>query len=76
VPRTQWTVQRSDFHVAPDADLDDRSPKTPFIDVLLVLPDFADGTAQPETVAPSFRHMLLPCDRDRVTQRGEHRDAL
>lgn len=59
VTRAQRTVQRSDFHVAPDADLDDRSPKTLFIDALVVLPELADGTATPETVAPSFRHMLL-----------------
>src|SRR4029077_3293608 len=59
VTRAQRTVQRSDFHVAPGADPDDRSPKTLFIDVLVVLPELADGTATPETVAPSFRHMLL-----------------
>lgn len=59
VTRAQRTVQRSDFHVAPDADPDDRSQKTLFIDVLVVLPELADGTATPETVAPSFRHMLL-----------------
>jgi len=59
VTRAQRTVQRSDFHVAPDADPDDRSPKTLFIEVLVVLPELADGTATPETVAPAFRHMLL-----------------
>ncbi|RUV74837.1 MAG: DUF2813 domain-containing protein [Mesorhizobium sp.] len=59
VTRAQRTVQRSDFHVAADADPDDRSPKALFIDVLVVLPELADDTATPETVAPSFRHMLL-----------------
>jgi putative ATP-dependent endonuclease of OLD family len=59
VTRAQRTLQRSDFHVGPGADPDDRSPKTLFIDVLVVLPELADGTATPETVAPSFRHMLL-----------------
>lgn len=59
VTRAQRTVQRSDFHVAPDADPDDRTPKTLFIEVLVVLPELADGTATPETVAPSFRHMQL-----------------
>jgi putative ATP-dependent endonuclease of OLD family len=59
VTRAQRTVQRSDFHVAPDADPDDRSQKALLIDVLVVLPELADGTATPETVAPSFRHMLL-----------------
>lgn len=59
VTRAQRTVQRSDFHVAPDADPDDRSAKTLFIDVLVVLPELTDGTATSETIAPSFRHMLL-----------------
>ena len=59
VTRAQRTVQRSDFHVPPGADPDDRSPKALFIEVLIVLPELADGTATPETVAPSFRHMLL-----------------
>jgi putative ATP-dependent endonuclease of OLD family len=59
VTRAQRTLQRSDFHVAPGADPDDRSPKALFIDVIVVLPELADGTATPETVAPSFRHMLL-----------------
>ncbi|MGK9233402.1 AAA family ATPase [Inquilinus limosus] len=59
VTRAQRTVQRLDFHMAPDGDPDDRSPKTLFIDVLVVLPELADGSATPETVAPSLRHMLL-----------------
>ena len=29
------------------------------IDVLVALPELVDGTATPETVAPSFRHMLI-----------------
>lgn len=59
IGRAQRTVDRSDFHVAADADPDDRDPKNLLIDVLIALPELADGTATPETVAPSFRHMLL-----------------
>lgn len=59
VSRAQRTVDRSDFHVAADADPDDRDPKDLLIDVLIALPELPDGTATPESVAPSFRHMLL-----------------
>jgi len=59
VSRAQRTVQRSDFHVGADEDIDDREPKDLFIDVLIGLPELADGTATPETIAPSFRHMQL-----------------
>ncbi|MBS0274135.1 MAG: AAA family ATPase [Proteobacteria bacterium] len=59
VSRAQRTIDRSDFHLAVDADPDDLEPKDLVIDVLVVLPELADGTATPETVAPSFRHMLI-----------------
>lgn len=59
VSRAQRTVQRSDFHVGAEDDIDDREPKDLFIDVLIGLPELADGTATPETIAPSFRHMQL-----------------
>jgi putative ATP-dependent endonuclease of the OLD family len=59
VRRTQRTIDRSDFHAAADADPDDRNPKNLLIDVLVALPELADGTATAETVAPSFRHMLI-----------------
>jgi putative ATP-dependent endonuclease of OLD family len=59
VSRAQRTVLRSDFHVGADDDIDDREPKDLFIDVLIGLPELADGTATPETIAPSFRHMQL-----------------
>jgi putative ATP-dependent endonuclease of OLD family len=62
VSRTQRTVQRADFHLAPDDDPDDREPKDLFIDVLISLPELADGTATAETIAPSFRHMKLERD--------------
>jgi putative ATP-dependent endonuclease of the OLD family len=59
VSRVQRTIDRSDFHLTIDSDPEDRNPKSLVIDVLLALPELADGTATPETVAPSFRHMLI-----------------
>ncbi|NBC13117.1 MAG: AAA family ATPase [Gammaproteobacteria bacterium] len=59
VSRAQRTVQRSDFHVGAGDDPDDRDPKDMFIDVLIGFPELADGTATPETIAPSFRHMQI-----------------
>lgn len=59
VSRAQRTIERSDFHLAADTDPDDRHPKNLLIDVLVALPELTDGTATPETVAPSFRHMLI-----------------
>jgi len=60
VSRTERTIHRSDFHLAADADPDDRLAKDLVIDVLIALPELANGTATSETVAPSFRHMLIP----------------
>ncbi len=62
VSRAQRTVQRSDFHLGAEDDPDDREPKDLFIDVQIGLPQLADGTATPETIAPSFRHMQLERD--------------
>jgi putative ATP-dependent endonuclease of the OLD family len=59
VSRAQRTVHRSDFHLAPGTDPDSRDPRELFIDVLIRLPELADGTATPETIAPSFRHMRI-----------------
>lgn len=59
VSRAQRTVQRSDFHLGAKDDPEDRETKDMFIDVLIGLPELADGTATPETIAPSFRHMLI-----------------
>lgn len=59
VSRAQRTIMRSDFHLGPDDDPDDRETKTLFIDVLIGLPELEDGSATPETIAPSFRHMLI-----------------
>lgn len=57
--RAQRTINRSDFHRFADAGSDDRDPKELVIDVLVALPELADGTATPESVAPSFRHMVI-----------------
>ncbi len=59
VSRAERTIHPSDFHLAADADPDDRAAKNLFIDVVIALPELADGSATPETVAPSFRHMLI-----------------
>jgi len=59
VSRAQRTVERSDFHVGVEEDFDDREAKELYIDVFIGLPELADGTATPETIAPSFRHMQL-----------------
>jgi hypothetical protein len=64
VSRAQRTVQRSDFHLGADDDPEDRDPKDLFINVLIGLPELTDGTATPETIAPSFRHMLIERDED------------
>lgn len=59
VSRNQRTVQRSDFHLGVEDDPNDRESRDLFIDVLIGLPELLDGTATPETIAPSFRHMLI-----------------
>jgi putative ATP-dependent endonuclease of the OLD family len=59
VSRAQRTVQRSDFHLGAVDDPEDREPRDLFIDVLIGLPELDDGTATPETIAPSFRHMQI-----------------
>ncbi len=59
VSRAQCTVQRSDFHLGADDAPEDRDAKDLFIDVLISLPELTDGSATSETVAPSFRHMLI-----------------
>jgi putative ATP-dependent endonuclease of OLD family len=59
ISRAQRTVQRSDFHLGATDDPDDLTPKALSIDVLLAFPELAAGTATPETIAPSFRHMQI-----------------
>ena len=62
VTRAQRTIHRSDFHLPPDTDPEDRSTRTLFVDVLLVLSELLDGTATPETIAPVFRHIRIERD--------------
>jgi putative ATP-dependent endonuclease of OLD family len=59
VSRAQRTIHKSDFYLAPDTDPEGDETKEMFIDVLVGLPELTDGTATPETIAPSFRHMRL-----------------
>lgn len=59
ITRAQRTIERSDFHRAADEDPDDRNPKDILVDVLVAFTELTDGTATPETIAPSFRHMLI-----------------
>ncbi|MEB0106831.1 AAA family ATPase, partial [Pseudomonas sp. MH9.3] len=59
VTRVQRTVRRSDFHLGPDDDPTSLESKHLYIEVLITLPELIDGTATPETIAPSFRHMLI-----------------
>ncbi|CRM05822.1 putative ATP-binding protein involved in virulence [Pseudomonas sp. 24 E 1] len=59
VTRAQRTVRRSDFHLGPDDDPTSLESKHLYIEVLITLPELIDGTATPESIAPSFRHMLI-----------------
>ena len=59
VTRAQRTIQRSDFHLPPDSDPEDRSSRELFIDVIIEFPELAENKATPETIAPVFRHMLI-----------------
>jgi putative ATP-dependent endonuclease of OLD family len=59
VTRAQRTIHRSDFHLPPDVDPSDRTPRALFIDVVIALPELAKGSATAETVAPTFRHIRI-----------------
>lgn len=82
VTRAQRTVQRADFHLGADDDPEDREAKDLFIDVMIGLPELADGTATAETIAPSFRHMQIeregeaPVCRMRLEARWEDDGTL
>lgn len=58
VSRSERTIATSDFHADSETDEEDEN-RDLYIDVLISLPELVDGTATPETIAPSFRHMLL-----------------
>lgn len=57
--RNDRTIVPTDFHVSIEEEDDVPDKRSLTIDVLIGLPELADGTATPETIAPSFRHMLL-----------------
>lgn len=59
VSRSERTIVTSDFHADADSDGNEVEECDLYIDVLISLPELIDGTATPETIAPSFRHMLL-----------------
>ncbi|TCD18667.1 DUF2813 domain-containing protein [Pseudomonas sp. IC_126] len=59
VTRAQRTVLLSDFHLALGEDPESRDSKELFIEALIAFPELMDGSATPETIAPSFRHMLI-----------------
>ena len=57
ITRAQRTLHRSDFHLPPGVAPDDRSSRDLFIDVVISLPELAEGSATAQFVAPTFRHM-------------------
>ena len=59
VTRAQRTVSLSDFHLAPGEDPESRDSKELFIEAIVAFPELLDGSATAETIAPSFRHMLI-----------------
>ena len=59
VTRAQRTIQRSDFHLPPGVDPSDRTPRSLYIDVLIVFPELAKGSATAATIAPTFRHIRI-----------------
>jgi putative ATP-dependent endonuclease of OLD family len=59
VTRQQRTVRPSDFyspHTEPRTGI---IPRDLSIDVVFAFPELTDGTATAETIAPSFKHMLI-----------------
>lgn len=77
VTRSQRTLHRSDFHVGVGEDSGNREGKDLFIDVVIGIPELADGTARAETIAPAFNHMQIaregecPACRIRLQARWE-----
>lgn len=65
ITRAQRTVRRSDFHLPPGVAPDDRSTRDLSIEVVIALPELAQGSARSHTVAPIFRHMQI--SRPRAT---------
>lgn len=61
VTRTQRTISASDFHVALDSNVDQHKVKTKelTLDVVIRLPELADGSATAVTIAPVFRRIYI-----------------
>lgn len=59
VSRAQRTIHRSDFHVGPRDNPEDRNSKTLFIEVVIAFPELKAGDATAEAIAPSFRQMQI-----------------
>jgi hypothetical protein len=59
VTRTQRTIDRSDFHLPVDVAPDDRSTRTLSVEAIIALPELAAGSATPQTIAPTFKHMQI-----------------
>jgi putative ATP-dependent endonuclease of OLD family len=64
VSRAHRTIERSDFHVGPREDPNDKEARSLSIDVVIELPELADGSATAETVAPCFKHMMITREDD------------
>jgi putative ATP-dependent endonuclease of OLD family len=59
VTRAQRTIQRSDFHLPVGVPPDDRSARELSIELIIALPELAEATATPKTIAPVFKHMQI-----------------
>ena len=59
VTRAQRTLERSDFNLPVGIAPDDRTTRELFVDVVISIPELAEGSAVAESVAPTFRHMQI-----------------
>ena len=53
------TIRRSDFHVSPGTDPNEREEATLFIEVVLCFPELAEGGGYSAAVPPTFQHMIV-----------------
>lgn len=59
VTRHQRTVKRSDFYSPHGGENAAVVTRDLSVDVIFSFPELRDGSATPDTIAPSFRHMLI-----------------
>jgi putative ATP-dependent endonuclease of the OLD family len=59
ISRVQRTIQRTDFHLPVGVAPDDRTTRDLAIEVIIVLPELAKGSATSKTIAPVFKHMQI-----------------